>query len=82
MLSPQHGNEQLDIRVAYISFLARLTLKEGKVNSEYHASSKYRFMVFFVLPENHEQLFQTFRRGLDIDFTFVHQPYFEQATYE
>ena len=49
MLSPQHGNEQLDIRVAYISFLARLTLKEVEVNSEYHTPRKYHFMVFPVL---------------------------------
>ena len=41
-------------------FLAGLTLKEVKVNSEYHAPRKYRFMVFFVLAQDHKQLFQTF----------------------
>ena len=53
MLSPQRGNERLNIKVGYISFLARLTLKEVEVNNEYHALRKYRFMVFFMLARDH-----------------------------
>ena len=52
-LSPQRGNERLNIKVGYISFLARLTLKEVEVNNEYHALRKYRFMVFFMLARDH-----------------------------
>ena len=48
-LSPQRANERLNIRVSYINFLARLTLKQVEVNTEYHAPRKYCFMVFFVL---------------------------------
>ena len=61
LIFTQRGNERLDNRLAYISFLARLTLKEVEVNSEYHAPRNFRFMVFFVLARDHEQLFQTFR---------------------
>ena len=60
-LSPQRANERLNIRVSYINFLARLTLKQVEVNTEYHAPRKYCFMVLFVLARDHEQLFQTFR---------------------
>ena len=51
----------LAIRVAYINFLPCLTIIEVEVNSEYHAPHKYRFMVFFLLVRDHEQLFHTFR---------------------
>ena len=58
-LSLQCRNKGLDNRVAYMSFLACLTLKQ--VNSEYHAPRKYRFMVFCMWAREHEQLFQIFR---------------------
>ena len=46
-LSPLHSNERLDIRVSYINFLPRLTIQEVALNSEYHATHKYPFMVSF-----------------------------------
>ena len=51
--------DELGIRVAYINFLPGLTLKEIDLNSEYHAPHKDRFMVFFLLVGDHEQLFYT-----------------------
>ena len=48
------------MRAAYISLLARVTVNEAEINSEYHAPRKYRFMVFFVFARDHEQLFQLF----------------------
>ena len=55
-LSPQRGNERLDIRFAYINVLPRFTFKEVEPNSQYHAPRKYRFMVSFLLVRDHEQL--------------------------
>ena len=60
-LSLLRSNARLDIRVAYINFLPCLTLKEVELNSEYHAPRQYRFMVSFLLVQNHEQLYNTFR---------------------
>ena len=37
-----------------------MTVYEAEINSEYHAPRKYRFMVFFVLAQDHNHLFQTF----------------------
>ena len=51
----------LGIRVVYINFLPRLTGKEVELNGEYYAPREYRFMVSFLLVQNHEQLFHTFR---------------------
>ena len=51
----------MGIRVAYIYFLPRLTDKEIELNSEYHASRKYRFLMSFLLVRDHEQLIHTFR---------------------
>ena len=51
----------LRIRVVYINFLTRLTVKEVALNCEYHAPRKYRFIVSFLLVQDHEQLFHTFR---------------------
>ena len=48
-LSPQSANEQIDIRVAYIYFLAGLNLKEVELNSENHAPRKCCFMLYFLL---------------------------------
>ena len=53
--SPQRGYERFDIRVGYISFLARLTRKIVEVNTQYHALRIYRFMLMFVLAREHEQ---------------------------
>ena len=43
------------MRVAYISFLARMTVNEAEINSEYHPPRKYRFMVLIVLARDHDQ---------------------------
>ena len=51
---------QLGIRVFYINFLPCFTLKEVEPNSEYHAPREYRFIVSFLLAENHEQLMHSF----------------------
>ena len=56
----QRGNERCNIRVAYISFLPRLTQKEVELNREYHALHKYRFVVFLMFIRDHEQLLQLF----------------------
>ena len=53
-LSAEGGNERHDMRVAYICYVARVTVNEAEINSEYHAPRKYRFMVLFFLAQDHE----------------------------
>ena len=71
-LSPQRCNNGLDIKIVYISFFARLNLKEVEVNSEYQAPRKYRFMEFFLFARDHKELLQTVRGvGMLISLLFI-----------